>query len=117
MADPIFILTSTDPLGRDVVLAQTTYDYKRVAHGSASGTKEDIQECVEDPDYIYKSQWEHSPDHSLYYRINPETSSACDMQKVIVDHGYVPGRIVSFFKTDSIGKTGDIEHIRKRPRR
>lgn len=117
MDDSTIVVSTTDPLGRDVVLGKSTYDYKRMQHDPHSGSAEDVQVCVSDPDYVYKSQWGHSPNHSMYYHIDHDSQQTKDIQKVIVDHGYTPGRVVTFFKTDTIGTVGAAEHVRSKPRR
>lgn len=106
---PFIVLQAKDPLGRDVAMAKTTYDYKRVQHQTKGESMGTIRMTIEDPDSIFHSQHPERSAHRMYYR---SFGSSGYIQKVVVDHRGAPGKVVTFHSTDGMDNTGPVEYVR-----
>ncbi|MDA3936026.1 MAG: hypothetical protein PF636_04060 [Actinomycetota bacterium] len=107
---PYIVLQAEDPLGRKVVMAKTTYDYKRVQHQTKGESVDQIRVTIEDPDSIFESQHQSRSAHRMYFR---SLGSRGYIQKVVVDHCDSPGKVVTFHVTDGTDNTGPIEYMRR----
>ena len=105
-------ISATDPLGRAVVVYQSTLDAHRSKHQEPFSDK-DVYECVSSPTIIAKSghaELTHK-DRYVYYKDDVFIDGGPRIMKTVVEHGEKPGVLTSAFRTSKRSADGAIVYM------